>query len=70
MGSLARVMGGEGQGTASHHAAHASTLQTIHQQRIHAHKRYSSLVDTILSHEKDIKVGRSEGTDEKGREGI
>ncbi|XP_045120153.1 uncharacterized protein LOC123509711 [Portunus trituberculatus] len=56
VGSLARVMGGPGQGAASHHAAHASALQTIHHQRQHAHKRYSSLVNAILSHEKDIKA--------------
>lgn len=56
MDSLARVMGGAGQGEASHHAAHATALQVIHHQRLDAQQRYSTLISAILSHEKDLQV--------------
>lgn len=54
--SLARVMGGEEQGTASHHAAHTAALQVIHHQRLDAQLRYFTLISAILSHDRDLQV--------------
>ncbi|KAK3874169.1 hypothetical protein Pcinc_020878 [Petrolisthes cinctipes] len=54
--SLGRVMGGAGEGAASHHAAYTASLRAIHHQRQEAHQRYNTLVNTILTHETDLKA--------------